>query len=354
MNHATLIALYSVAVVASSLFGGWLPSLLRLTHVRMQLMLSFVGGMMLGVGLLHMLPHSYVELGSLDTALVWMLVGLLGMFLLIRTFHFHEHGATSHDSALGGERREGRAPAVGDPAPPAGSGPTEGSEHTHDHRHASPDRPGDGSERAPPPAFSSLSWVGVACGLSLHAFLDGIALGAGVISDATHRPGTHWAGLGVFLAILLHKPLDALSITTLMRARQWSHRSQQIVNAGFAMMCPLGAWGFASWVGHAGSAEHQIVGIALAISAGIFLCISLSDLLPEVQFHRHDRLKLSAALILGVLSAYAIHYFEPPHAHAPHGQAEPAHHADHADHDQSEPAASSPASRDDPHAGHEH
>ena len=38
---------------------------------------------------------------------------------------------------------------------------------------------------------------------------------------------------------------------------------------------------------------------ALAFSAGTFLCIALSDLLPELQFHSHDRLKLSIALLAG-------------------------------------------------------
>ena len=40
-------------------------------------------------------------------------------------------------------------------------------------------------------------------------------------------------------------------------------------------------------------------GVALAFSAGTFLCIALSDLLPELQFHSHDRLKLSLALLAG-------------------------------------------------------
>ncbi len=311
MNNSILILLYSVAVVAGSLFGGWLPSLFRLTHVRMHMVLSFVGGMMLGIGLLHMLPHSYAELDSLDTALVWMLVGLLGMFFLIRLFHFHEHG----------------------PAAPE-EGASDDDCGAHDHVGHSHHAAGEVSGAFDSLPLSSLSWIGVACGLSLHAFLDGIALSAGVISDTTHRGDTSWAGLGVFLAIFLHKPLDALSITTLMQARHWSRRAQQVVNAGFAMMCPLGAWAFAVWVSHAGTAQHEIVGIALAISAGVFLCISLSDLLPEVQFHRHDGLKLSAALILGVLCAYGIHFFEPPHVHEPHhsveaGAAAAAHAADH-------------------------
>jgi zinc and cadmium transporter len=303
MHEAILISLYSVAVVASSLLGGWLPSLFRLTHVRMQIMLSFVGGMMLGVGVLHMLPHSFVETGSLDTSLNWMLFGLLGMFLLIRTFHFHEHG-TAGNPDLPADAVEGQHACAHDHPGHAA--------HDHAHATAAPRAQGGWDGAA---GVSALSWVGVAFGLSLHAFLDGIALGAGVISDMQHRGEVPLAGLGVFLAVLLHKPLDALSITSLMQARGWSRRSQQIVNAGFAMMCPLGAWAFALVVRTTGSAQPHWVGVALAISAGVFLCISLSDLLPEVQFHRHDRLKLSAALVIGVLLAYAIHLFEPAHAH---------------------------------------
>ena len=50
----------------------------------------------------------------------------------------------------------------------------------------------------------------------------------------------------------------------------------------------------------------------MAFSAGIFLCISLGDLLPEVHFHSHDRLQLSGMLLLGVLLALLI---EVSHSH---------------------------------------
>ena len=119
----------------------------------------------------------------------------------------------------------------------------------------------------------------------------------------------------MFLAILLHKPLDALSITSLMQAGGWTRRMQQAVNGGFALMCPLGAGAFLVFADRMVDQPHQLVGTALAISAGVFLCISLSDLLPEVQFHRHDRLKLSTTLILGVLVAYGMRYVEPAHLH---------------------------------------
>jgi zinc and cadmium transporter len=67
------------------------------------------------------------------------------------------------------------------------------------------------------------------------------------------------------------------------------------------------------------------MGMALGFSAGAFLCISLSDLLPEVQFHHHDRGKLSASLLLGVALAYGIGLFEGEHAH---GQVNHSNHSD--------------------------
>jgi len=53
------------------------------------------------------------------------------------------------------------------------------------------------------------------------------------------------------------------------------------------------------------------LGCALAFCAGSFLCIASSDLLPELQFHSHDRLKLSIALIAGLTIAVLIKQLEP-------------------------------------------
>ena len=61
------------------------------------------------------------------------------------------------------------------------------------------------------------------------------------MSDYHHNHELILCGFAIFLAIVLHKPLDALSITTLMTAGGWSPRSRLLVNLGFAIMCPLGA-----------------------------------------------------------------------------------------------------------------
>ena len=58
----------------------------------------------------------------------------------------------------------------------------------------------------------------------------------------------------------------------------------------------------------------------LAFSAGTFLCIALSDLLPELQFHAHDRLSLSVALLAGVGLMAATAAWEPGDSHNPPAQ----------------------------------
>jgi len=152
-----------------------------------------------------------------------------------------------------------------------------------------------------------MSWVGLWFGLAVHTVIDGIALAASVQASS-------FASLGVFLAIVLHKPLDAMSITSLMAARGWDIRKQWTASIVFSLMCPLGAILFAVGVDQFADYQETTLGLALAFSAGIFLCISLGDLLPEVHFHSHDRLKLSAMLLLGVAIAFLIERM-PGHDH---------------------------------------
>jgi zinc and cadmium transporter len=53
-----LLVVYCVLILFASLAGGWIPLIIRLTHRRMQIAVSLVAGVMLGVGLLHLLPHA--------------------------------------------------------------------------------------------------------------------------------------------------------------------------------------------------------------------------------------------------------------------------------------------------------
>jgi zinc and cadmium transporter len=280
-SHGPLLlaAGYSIAVVLASLAGGWLPLVVRLTHTRMQVSISLCGGLMLGIGLLHMLPHAFAALGSLDQTVLWMMGGLLTMFFLIRAFHFHQHEAAE---------------------PP--------------HVHSATCEP---HAHHPP---GQLSWIGVLLGMGIHTLLDGVALAASVAAEAQHGKIGLW-GFGTFLAVLLHKPLDTVSISILMQTKQAPRRLQHAANFAFAALCPLGVAIFFLGFSRFSDFQTMIVGCALAFSAGVFVCIALSDLLPEIEFHSHDRVKLSLALLLGVGAAYAIGFLEPEDAHeagAPH------------------------------------
>ena len=92
--------------MTASVLGGWLPSVMRMTHLRTQLLMSFVSGLMLGIAMLHMLPHASELLGSAAASgSATALVGIIFMFLLMRAFHVHAHdefdellpAADSHD-----------------------------------------------------------------------------------------------------------------------------------------------------------------------------------------------------------------------------------------------------------------
>lgn len=296
------LAVFCLLIVLASLLGGSLPSLIRLTHKRMQLLISFVGGLMLGIGLFHMLPHALAELGptGIDRSMLSLMTGLIVMFFLLRTFHFHHH-----------EPPEGLTTA-------AETGHGHVHDHDHDHRHDHDHdhhHGGCSHDDAGLPVQHELTWLGVFMGLSIHTLLDGIALGASIRADWLHGLGTLVMGLGTFAAIVLHKPLDAISITALMRAGRWPLWSQIAVNATFALMCPLGAMLFLFGTSFLIEQQQLLVGTALAFSAGVFLCISLSDLLPEMEFHSHHRVPLSIALLAGVVLAWSIRWLEPERAH---------------------------------------
>ena len=133
-------------------------------------------------------------------------------------------------------------------------------------------------------------------------------------------------GIGVFLAIFLHKPLDAISIVTVMEVGGWSRQARAAANLVFALMCPLGALLFFFGVDVVADSRNHLVAAALAFSAGAFICIALSDLLPEVHFHSHDRAKLTLAFLLGIVVAYGIGNVEPAGFHSAAQQPESNHH----------------------------
>ncbi len=287
MQLYALAAIYSLAILIAALAGGWLPLAIRLTHTRMQVALSFVAGVILGIGLLHLIPHGYFELGNIDHTVAWTLAGFLAMFFLERFFPFHQHNAPITEPPR-------------DISDPQSDHDSDAHEHGHDHVHHHDHHHGHSHHGS-----GRMSWGGAMFGFTLHSIIDGVALGAAMHVETGEAHGG-LAGFGTFLAVVLHKPFDSLTIGTLMAASGWSRRGRHIANFLYALIAPLGV--LASFLGfqQLEKSYPTAVGAVLCFAGGAFLCIATSDLLPEVQFHRHDRIKLSVSLLLGVALAAAI------------------------------------------------
>src|SRR3954466_10412611 len=169
-----LLAYYCALILVASIIGGMIPVWFQLTHRWMQFAVSFVAGVMLGIGVLHMLPHALMDAtlaatvafpstpntavsASSPTAIAvrWitisLLAGMLTMFFIERFFSFHHHDVpdeSQHDCEhdTGGlESRSPRRPS-----------PQHADAHSHGH---------DGHADQP----SDLSWSGAALGLALHS-----------------------------------------------------------------------------------------------------------------------------------------------------------------------------------------
>jgi zinc and cadmium transporter len=298
MNNTTLLVCYCLAVVVFSLLGGYVPFRGKVTHDRLQFYLSLSAGVMLGASFFHVMPEA-MEMAQGNFGW-WMSLGVVGLFCIERFIaphsheidgshhhhHKHEHGHKHTDEHKLGELN-----------------------HGHDHGHVVPPE-----HRAAAPAVAG--WMAV-LGLTIHTFMNGVGLAGSVEAD-TGLLGL--PGIAMFLAIVFHKPADALAISTVLSRKGVSRQRITLVQLGFALMVPVGALAF-RMLGDRLEEQmrNQLTGAALAFSAGTFLFIALSDLLPEVQFHRHDRMWLFLALTTGVAFMGGIALLEGhDHGHGGH------------------------------------
>jgi zinc and cadmium transporter len=282
MNGPGYLAIYSILILLFSMGGGYVPFIGgKISHSRLQLYLSISAGFMLGASFFHVMPEA-MEL-SKGYFGWWMSLGVVGLFCIERFIAPH-----SHELDGGGHHTH-----------------HDHESHHHEHQHDFHESKDQGDHRAAAPAVAG--WMAV-LGLTIHTFMNGVGLAGSVVADLekAHSGGALSSlaalpGLAMFLAIFLHKPADALAISTVLTRKGVTRDRIALVQFLFGCMVPLGAIAF--WVAQSSVEEvlrNQITGAALAFSSGTFLFIALSDLLPEVQFHRHDRTKLFLALLCGV------------------------------------------------------
>jgi ZIP family zinc transporter len=221
--------------VLSTLAGGLLALRLR-DHIGMLIAAS--GGVVVGVALFDVLPEAFDNLHD-PQHVAWLVgVGFLVFFVAARALVLHHR---------------------------------DDDEHVHAH--------------------ARIGALGAAA-LSVHSFLDGLAIGfAFQVSNAT--------GFIVFLAVVSHDFADGLNTVSFV-LRQSGDRAAALRWLAADALAPL----LGAAVGSAISIGGTGLGVMLALYAGFFLSMGSTDLLPEA--HAHPSWRRIAHPVAGVAATGGI------------------------------------------------
>jgi ZIP family zinc transporter len=129
--------------------------------------------------------------------------------------------------------------------------------------------------------------------LSVHSFLDGMAIGL------AFQVSTE-VGLVVTLAVLAHKFFDGLNTVSLILKNGGSQKEAVKWLSVGAIAPVLGILSTKLF-----TLQESSLGLVLALFGGFFLYIGASDLLPE-SHHRHPTYWTTFATVLGMAILYAI------------------------------------------------
>lgn len=134
-------------------------------------------------------------------------------------------------------------------------------------------------------------------GLSVHSVISGMALGVGLLEAADVH-----VSLALLLAILVHKVPETLALMGLFAASGWNRKKIVIFLVLYSLMGPAGILVGAG----TGIRSPWVLSCALALSAGTFLYIASSDLLPQL----HKKMKQEWVHFLAFLAGLFLLSFE--------------------------------------------
>jgi zinc and cadmium transporter len=232
MGDVQRLGLTTAAVVVLTLLGGLLPLVRTWSRPAVRLLLAFGTGVLLGAAFFHMIPEAAAVLG--DGIGIAVLAGFLVIYVFERFVMMH---ACEEEEC----------------------------------------------------AFHQMGFAAF-CGITLHALIDGLALGAGLSMPSLTA--------AVTLAILLHKLPSSLSLTGILLHCEYSRRKIVALSLLFSLATPVGA--VVSFVALREMTGAMLHG-AIAFSAGTFLAIATADLLPQVHSAPEGRFRNLFALFAGIL-----------------------------------------------------
>lgn len=127
-------------------------------------------------------------------------------------------------------------------------------------------------------------------GLSAHNIIDGF-----VLTTSTMLPNL---GPIVFAAIVVHKIPASFSLSSILIIGEFTRKKVLLYLIIFSLMLPVGAFAAMLLIDIFGTYE---LGIAVAVSAGTFIYIATSDLLPEVHRVGEWRFQNLISFLVGIV-----------------------------------------------------
>lgn len=213
--------------------------------------LSLSGGLLLGVAFLDLLPEAIeaAEHAGLANGFIFSstLAAILIFHLIDKGFAFHSH---------------------------------------HEHVHGEPIEPCENTHHR-----KTTTWLR-ASGLILHSVLDGIAIGGGFAVNVQ-------LGILVTIAVITHDFSDGMSTVTILK-HGLGHKEKSIIP--FLILDAIAPF-IGALIGTALAPTEGAIAILLALFAGFFIFLSLSELLPQAHAGEKPR---RFSLVLTVLGIFAV------------------------------------------------
>ncbi len=242
MEQLPIVLFWSLIGGVVSLIGGVaLLSSPSRREVLARWALPFGAGALLAAAFVDLLPEALHD-GSADGVLPWALGGFLAFFVLERTVHWfhrhHGHGEAGH---------------------------AEGRNH----------------------AQKSL----IVFGDTIHNLIDGIGIGAAFLIDTP-------TGVITAVAVAAHEIPQEIGDFGFLLSRGMSAKRTILVNVASSLTTVVGALS----VYVLGSSYDIPLAPVLALTAGFFIYIAASDIIPDIHERPHTEAnKQAAMLLLGVV-----------------------------------------------------
>ena len=214
---------------------------------RFHLVLGLSAGLLLGLVAFDLIPefakNSDLTVGKIPAVYFAFVLG----FLII---HFSEQFSGTHEPA--------------------------DSDFEHEHSH-----------------YGNIAGSLGAFAMSIHIFLDGVALG--VAFKVSHK-----LGYAVFIALLVHAFSDGLNtVAMLVKTNKWKKNALLLLEID--ALARIGGASIGTYVAF----SENWIAIYLALFAGFLIYIATSHILPEAHSRHPSRLTMAATLV-GVVAMFIV------------------------------------------------